>query len=319
MRRAFAAGGAAALVAAMLVAPAPVRAEYPEKEIALLVGVGAGGAADAGARMLGRELEKILGKPVAVANRVGGGGTMALALLAKEAPDGYSLAYAFSHHITFGGQYKRRTPLFRVVDFDYPGSVTEPRQSLVSLAGRGWSSFDEMLKTLKAENQPIRIAYSGGPGRLIAAALQKDLKYPVRAIAVRDGGRSMQRLFGGQVELAFSGGAHAPHTGAGETVVLASVHERRDPDFPAAPTLKELGVNASTTALQLVVAPKGLPRAVAEALSDAIAQAVSRPEVAAQFRKNLNMRTMHLQGQALVDYLLAEERRFARLIDDYDK
>jgi tripartite-type tricarboxylate transporter receptor subunit TctC len=268
--------------------------------------------------MVGREMEKVLGKPVVVVNKVGGGGTKALALLTKEKPDGYSLVYAFSHHITFGGQYKRKTPLFRATDFDYLGSVTEPRQSLVSLTGRGWTDFAGMLKALKADNQPIRLVYSGGPGRLVATALQKDLKFPVKVIRVRGGGKAMQRLLGGHVDLSFSGGAHAQYTAAGKTAVLASVHEQRNPDFADAPTLKELGVNASTTTLQVVAGPKGLPKAVHDRLADAIAQAAARPEIVTLFHANLKMRMMHLRGKELVDYMVAEEKRFTKLIADYD-
>ena len=187
IRAAVAAAGIFAL------STAAAQAEYPEKAITIVVGTSAGGAADAGARLVGREMEKILGKPVVVVNKVGGGGTKALALLLKEKPDGYSLVYAFSHHITFGGQYKRKKPLFTATDFDYLGSITEPRQSLVSLAGRGWTTFRGMLKVLKAKKQPIRLVYSGGPGRLVGTALQKDLHYPVKVIRVRGGGKSMQR------------------------------------------------------------------------------------------------------------------------------
>jgi putative tricarboxylic transport membrane protein len=263
-------------------------------------------------------MEKILGKPIVVVNKVGGGGTKALALLRKEKPDGYSLVYAFSHHITFGGQYKRKKPLFKATDFDYLGSLTEPRQSLVSLTGRGWTTFMGMVKKLKSENKPIRLVYSGGPGRLVAVALEKSLHYPVKVIRVRGGGKSMQLLLGGHVDIAFSGGAHAKYTEAGKTMVLASVHESRNPDFPDAPTLKELGIPASTTTLQVLVGPKGLPKAVHDKLTAAVAKVAANPEITKLFHKNLTMRMRHLQGQALVDYMVAEEKRFTKLIADFD-
>jgi tripartite-type tricarboxylate transporter receptor subunit TctC len=308
----------AAMVGAVAAAPGIAQAEFPEKEITIVVGTAAGGAADAGARMVGREFEKILGKPVVVVNKVGGAGTKALVLLRSEKPDGHSLVYAFSHHITFGGQYKRKTPLFTSTDFDYIGSITEPRQSLVSLAGRGWTDFKGMIRKLKGENQPLRLVYSGGPGRLVGTALSKDLNFPVKVIQVRGGGNSMQRVLGGHVDIVFSGGAHAKYTEAGKTMVLASVHESRNPDFPDAPTLKEVGVNASTTTLQVLVAPKGLPKAVKDRLADAVTRISAMPDIVRLFHKNLTMRMLHLKGQELVDYMVAEEKRFTKLIADYD-
>jgi len=303
-------------VAALGIASA--QAEYPEKEITIVVGTGAGGAADAGARMVGRELEKMLGKPIVVVNKPGGGGTKALALLLKEKPDGYSLVYAFSHHITFGGQYKRKTPLFKATDFDYIGSITEPRQSLVSLTGRGWTDWQGMVKKLKAENKPIRLVYSGGPGRLVGTAIQKDLNYPVKVIRVRGGGKSMQRVLGGHVDIAFSGGAHAKYTKVGKTQVLASVHTDRNPDFPNAPTTLEIGINAATTTLQVLVAPKGLPTSVKDRLADAVMKISAKPNIVKLFHENLTMRMRPMRGKQLVDYMVAEENRFTKLIADYD-
>lgn len=293
-------------------------AEYPDKEITIVVGTGAGGAADAGARMVGHEMEKMLGQPVVVINKPGGGGTKALALLLKEKADGYSLVYAFSHHITFGGQYKRKKPLFKATDFDYIASITEPRQSLVSLTGRGWTTWQGMMKKLKAENKPIRLVYSGGPGRLVGTAISKDLHYPVKVIRVRGGGKSMQRVLGGHVDIAFSGGAHAKYTKAGKTQVLASVHTDRNPDFPNAPTTLELGINAATTTLQVMVAPKGLPRAVKNKLADTVMKISAMPKIVELFHKNLTMRMRPMRGKQLVDYMVAEEKRFTKLIASYD-
>jgi tripartite-type tricarboxylate transporter receptor subunit TctC len=319
MKRLVAKSPALALMAAIVaVTPGIAKAEYPEKEITIVVGTGAGGAADAGARIVGRELEKILGKPIVVVNKVGGGGTKALALLTKEKPDGYTLLYAFSHHITFGGQYKRKKPLFTATDFDYIGSLTEPRQSLVSRTGQGWTTFKGMVDKLKADDKPIRLVYSGGPGRLVGVALQKGLNYPVKVIRVRGGGKSMQRMLGGHVDIAFSGGAHAKYTEAGQTMVLASVHEKRNPDFPNAPTLKELGIPASTTTLQVLLGPKGLPKAVKDKLTAAVTRISANPEMVKFFHKNLKMRMMHLKGQELDRYMVEEEKRFTKLIADFE-
>jgi tripartite-type tricarboxylate transporter receptor subunit TctC len=311
-------GAFCAVAAGLMLAAGPAAAEYPEKEITIVVGTGAGGAADAGARMVGREMEQLLGKPIVVVNKPGGGGTKALALLLKEKPDGHTLVYAFSHHITFGGQYKRKKPLFKAIDFDYIGSITEPRQSLVSLAGRGWTDFKGMMAKLKAEGKPLRLVYSGGPGRLVGTALERDLKYPVKVIRVRGGGKSMQRVLGGHVDIAFSGGAHAKYTKAGQTIVLAAVHTDRNPDFPKAPTTLELGVKAATTTLQVLVAPKGLHKEARDKLAGALKKITAMPKIVKLFQENLTMRMRPMQGKALVDYMVAEENRFTKLIADYD-
>ena len=116
------------------------QADFPEKEITMIVNAGAGGSTSAGARILAQAMEKSLGKPIVVVSKPGGGGTKGALLLSKATPDGYTIGYTFSHNLTFAPQYKREKPLYKVSSFDYLGSITDPRLSIVSLAGRGWNT-----------------------------------------------------------------------------------------------------------------------------------------------------------------------------------
>jgi len=295
------------------------RAEYPEKPIVVTVNVGPGGSTGAAARILAKAMEKTLGQPLVIVHKPGGGGTKGALLVMKENPDGYNIGYSFSQNLTFAPQYKRKTPLFTVGNFDFLGSVADPRMSLVSLSGRGWTDMKGMIAKLKAEGKPLRIVYGGGAGGLLGTAIKRDLGIDTKVIRVRGGGKSMQRVLGGHVDVVFTGGAHTPYTQAGKTIVVASVGEERNPDYPGAPTLKELGSEMSATTLQVFYAPKGLPKAVKDKLSDAITQASSDPKIVNLFQKNFKMRILNLRGDALTKYLVAEEKRYAKLIASYDR
>ncbi len=76
-----------------LAATAPAQAQYPERNITLIVPYGAGGGTDVTARMLARDLEAAIGKPVIVENRAGGGGWVGWGALAQAKPDGYTIGY----------------------------------------------------------------------------------------------------------------------------------------------------------------------------------------------------------------------------------
>ena len=308
----------AAAAAGLMALPGAAQAEYPEKPVTMIVNAGAGGSTSGGARILAKAMEKALGQPIVVVSKPGGSGTKGAILVMKAKPDGYTIGFSYSHNLAFSGQYKRKKKLFTVKSFGYIGSITDPRISIVSLAGRGWTTLAGMVKKLKAEGKPVRLVYSGGPGRLIGNAIQRDFKINTKIIRVRGGGKSMQRVLGGHVDIVYTGGAHTPYTDAGKTIVIASVDESRNPDYPDAPTFKEMGGKASTTSLQLVYTPKGLPAAAKAKLSAAVTAASTDANVNKLFRKNLKMRILNLKGGALSKYLATEEKLYTDLIASYD-
>ena len=292
---------------------------YPDKPITFLVGAGAGGSTDAGARILGKAMEKALGKPVVVINKPGGGGSKALVLLKDTKPDGYTLAFAYAHHVAFQPHYNRKSPAYTAADFQYVGSITAPKMSLVTLADKPWTNLTEMVAHFRKANKPITLVYSGGPGRLVGTAISKELKHPVKIIRVRGGGKSLQRVLGGHVDMVYSGGAHYQYTKAGKTKVVASVSNNRNPDYPKAPTIKEAGVNAPTPTLQILLAPKGISNAHLKVLSDALKKARSDKDMVNLFSKNLQMRIDDKDPGPLNTYMLAAEKGYIQLIKSFSK
>jgi tripartite-type tricarboxylate transporter receptor subunit TctC len=292
---------------------------YPDKPITVYVGAGAGGSTDAGARIVAKAMEKVLGKPMIVVNKPGGGGSKALVLLKKAEPDGYTVAYAFAHHLAFQPNYRRKVPAYQVRDFKYVGSITVPHQSIVSLANRGWSTVTEMVAKLKKEKKPLRLVYSGGAGRLVGEAIGAHYGVPVKIIRVKGGGNSMQRVLGGHVDVVYTGGAHVKHTDAGKTMVIGTVSDVRNPDYPKSPTFKEMGIDAATPTLQLMVAPKGVSKPVLQTLTAAFMKVRSDPKIVTLYRKNLRM-VMDTRSQAeLTTYMTKLEKQYKALIKKFDK
>ncbi len=176
-----------------------------------------------------------------------------------------------------------------------------------------------MVAKLKKGNKPLRLVYSGGAGRLVGEAIGAHYGIPVQIIRVRGGGNSMQRVLGGHVDVVYTGGAHVKHTDAGKTTVIGTVSNERNPDYPKSPTFKEMGIDAATPTLQIMLAPKGLPSNVLKTLTAAFEKVRKDPKIINLYKKNLRM-VMDTRSQAqLTDYMPKLEKQYIALIKKFDK
>jgi tripartite-type tricarboxylate transporter receptor subunit TctC len=145
--------------------------QYPTKPINMLIGWGAGGSTDVTLRALSDAAGKILGQPIVVQNKPGGGSAVALALLKNEKPDGYTLGNLSSAGIV--GQHLRKVPYDSTQDFtpiirygDYIHGITVKAES-------PWKNLKEMVAYAKAN--PGKVKYSspgtGSSHHLVVEAL----------------------------------------------------------------------------------------------------------------------------------------------------
>ena len=145
------------------------------------------------------------------------------------------------------------------------------------------------------------------------------MNIPVKIIRVRGGGKSMQRVLGGHVDVVFTAGAHTKFTDAGQTQVIAAVTSVRNFDYPKAPTLKELGVNATTDTLQILVAPKKIAEERRKILTKALIKARKDPAIIKLFSTNLRMRMDTRSQKELPKYMLQLEKDYKQLIREHSK
>ncbi len=115
-------------------AATPAAAQYPERNVTLIVPYGAGGGTDITARMLAKDLEAVLGKPVTVENRAGGGGWVGWGGLAQAAPDGYTIGY-LNVPSMYAGYLDRQYN--RIGNARQLHAADEPRARLQCLGGEG--------------------------------------------------------------------------------------------------------------------------------------------------------------------------------------
>ncbi len=287
----------------MWVVSGTARAEYPERPISVMVTYAAGGSMDMSTRAICAAAEKILGKPMIVENKPGGGGTVALALLANAKPDGYTLCGATDSGIIRVPQLQKMTykPL---KDFTPLIAYAQPLNTIVVRSDAPWKSMKELLDY--AKKNPNKVKYSsGGVGTGMHHAMvfidhQDGIKWI--HVPYKGNADALTALMGGHVDVSSVGPESYPFARAGTVRILAIAESRRNPKFPEIPTLKELGYDFANDAFFSIVGPAGLPPEIAKKLEDAFVKAAQSNEVKMVIDK-LDLLPILYVGKEYDDYL----------------
>jgi len=248
-----------------------VAAAYPDKPITMLVAYAAGGTTDVTARALAQGLEKILGVPVTVDNKGGGGGTVSATLLANAKPDGYTLL------VSSTGVLSMRPLMMKVAykpsDFIPLMQYTEYVGSLVVRKDSPLDTVEKFIEHAK-KNPGMTYASSGAntQQQIAVETLAKCKGLTFKHVPQKGGSGSNTQLMGGHVDFIAGSGSHLPFVEQGEFRELLVFHrETRDPTKPDVPIMTDIGCPPSNPALGMVVlAPAGLPADIQKKLEDAL-------------------------------------------------
>ncbi len=269
-------------VMAMSCAASGLAADYPAKPIRFLVGAAPGGGTDYMARLAAQKLNEAWGQPVIVDNRIGATGLIAMEMLAKATPDGYTL-------IVFNVGHMMSAYLARKVTFDpvrdfAPVTLMADGTTLLgihpSIPAR---SVREFVAYAKA--RPGKLNYgSGGTGgiqHLSTELLKREAGIDLVHVPYKGSGPGALALVSGQVEVFLTNIlALVPLAKAGKVTALAVSGSKRVSIMPDVPTFAEAGYPAVNVSLwQGVFAPAGTPRAITDKLGAAMTAAFNTPEV----------------------------------------
>lgn len=282
-RRALLAG----LVAAACAVGAPAFAQgYPNKPITLIVPFPPGGPTDAFARVFGRDLSVALGQTVIVENRSGAGGNIGTDVVAKSAPDGYTLGLGVNGPLAANKQLMGKLPYDPVKDLTAVSLLFEAPNALVVRPDFAAKDLSQLLKMVRAN--PGKMAYGmGGPGassNFSGALLNKMADVKIIAVPYRGDGPALVDVLGGQVPMAFlSLGTTAAYIKDGKLRALAVTSSQRAPLLPDVPTMQEAGLPGyAITAWYGLIAPAGLPSEVTQRLNAAAVKIMQSPEMKAK-------------------------------------
>ncbi len=257
---------------------AVVYAEYPERPVKILIPYGAGGTTDIGVRMLASIVEKELGQPMVVENKPGGSGTIALAAGAKARPDGYTLT-AITSSPFFITPHLRRVSYSPLEDFVAIMNYSGPYHGITVPASSEWQTFEELIKFGK-ENPNIGTygtAGTFGGAHISMLYVEKLTGAKFTHLPFKGSSAATAGILGEHVKFGIVP-KYADHVKAGNFRVLAVLDGTNDPDFPAVPTLRQLGYDWEFASIVGLVAPKGTPDAIVKTLEKAFIDAANTEE-----------------------------------------
>jgi tripartite-type tricarboxylate transporter receptor subunit TctC len=292
---------------------------YPSKPIRLVVSFAAGGPTDTVARITGARMSELLGQPIVVENRTGAGGNIGADVVAKAAPDGYTLLMAtVSTHAINPGLYKKM-PYDPVLDFVPVGQVGVTPCVLAvnpSIPVRDVKGLIELLKA-----NPGKYSYgSSGMGSILHLCGEefKSMAGGLDAVHVpyRGSAPMMTDLVGGQIAFVFDAlPTVLPQVQAGSIRAIGGGMATRARAMPDLPTLQEQGVKGfECYTWNAILAPAKTPAPIVTQLSEVINRALADPAVLKRLQDTGVDPTPGGTPEKLSDFIKAELAKWAPII-----
>ena len=307
----------AAAAAALALAAAPVRADYPDRPIHLVVPFPAGGGADILARTIMPRVARELGTTIVVENRPGAGGNVGAEYVARAAPDGYTLLYGTNGTHAINRALYGSLAFDPVRDFAPVSRMTQIAALVVVYPGLPVATVGELVAYAKANPGKVFFASAGNgttshlAGELFRTVAQVDVVHT----PYRGGALAANDLMGGHVALMIDVMPNVlPLAQGGKLRALAVTTAARVPAAPEIPTVAESGLPGfEVSAWDGVLAPAGTPTAVIDRLNAAIRAALADPEVRAALVAR-GAQPVPGTPEAFARHIAAESEKWAQVV-----
>jgi tripartite-type tricarboxylate transporter receptor subunit TctC len=289
---------------------------YPNRTIKIIVGYSPGGAVDIIARAIAEQMQAGLGQAVIVENKPGGGTNIANKALIDSPADGYTLMLA-------ANALAANVSLYQPAPYDLARDITPIAQVgrvpvvLAANAQASVSSVKDLISQLKAK--PGAITY-GSPGNGSTPHLAIELFAHAAGVQFthvpyKGGSQAMNDVMAGHIQtVAVNALEVLPHAKSGKLKVLASLSEKRSPIYPDAPTIAESGFPGFEASVWYgLIAPRGLPSAVATRLHQEVQKALAVPAVRERLAA-AGGEVMPGPSEMLARLLDTEKQRYEKLI-----
>ena len=304
----------------LMAAAAPLCAQttYPDKPVRWVVPYPPGGGTDVIARIVQERMSSVLGQQVVIENKGGAGGSVGTEVVAKSAPDGYTVLFTLSSHTINPAIYPKLN-FDTVKDFEPVGTVASLPQILVANPKVAANTLAELTALAKAK--PGELSYAsvgnGSPGHLAGEMFKLRAGVQMTHIPYRGGGPAVTDVMGGQVPLLWvSIPAAAQFVKTGKLKALAVSTLKRTPAFPDVPTVHESGhPDFEVDSWYAMFVPAKTPKAVIERLNKALNTVLAEPLI----RERLLAQGADAVGgtpEALGRVVAAELPKWAKLAKD---
>lgn len=256
---------------------------YPNKPIKMVVPYAAGGNADITARVIARRMAEGLGQPIVVENKGGANGGIGTDMVAKAAPDGYTLLMVASGPVVINPVMYAKVPYDSVKDLQPISQVLTYQYVLVTPAASPFRSVDDLVS--QARSKPASLSYgsagTGAGGHLAGELLANVTGTKLTHVPYKGNAPALADLLGGVLSFTYDTVVTAvPHIRSGALRPLAVSGPRRAGSLPQVPTMQELGYKGfDITQFVGLMAPARTDPAIVRRLQQEVVKALKSPEV----------------------------------------
>ena len=290
---------------------------YPTKPVRLVAPYPPGGSSDVLARVIAQKLTDALGRQMIVENRPGATGNIGHELVAKSAPDGYTLLLTTKSQMVNNPYLFKRLPFDPLNDFSLLSLIATAGHVLVVHPAVPARSVKELVALAKA--RPGKLSYgSAGAGStvgIVAEVFKAITKVDIRAVPYKGTVLAVSDVVGGQIEMVFSDMVPAvPQIRGGRLRALAVTTTGRSPALPQVPTMIESGMTEPLpTQWWGMSGPKGMPPAIVSRLNAEIGRIVQLPDVRQRYN-DLGIMPMHSTPERMQELVRTEIPQMAKIL-----
>lgn len=307
---------AVALLAALLAVPA--LAQYPSRPIRIVVPVPPGGAPDIVARIVGEKLTERLGQPVVVEGRPGANGVIAAEVVARAAPDGYTLLVGADSHITVNPHVYRSMPLDPLRDLTPVASLVANTFVLTVNPALPVKDFPGFIEYARAARPALAYASAGvgSQHQLAMELLARRAGIELVHVPYKGAGPAVTAAVSGEVAAMFAGTSNAPQIHAGKLRALATTGAHRSAAFPDLPAIAEFYPGYELSIWLGMFAPAGTPAAIVGKLRAEVNRALALDDVKDKLGRAGGLEPYVTTPEEFAERIRQDYERYGRLVKE---
>ena len=286
--------------------------EFPSKPIKLIVHYSAGGSTDLTARMLAKKAGEILGQPIVVVNKKGGGGAIGIAAMAAAKPDGYTIGTISGSGMSII-PHMRELPYDSLSDFDLILQFSEYLLGLCVRDDAPWNTLEDVVEYARKNPEAFTFGTSGTSGiqYLTMERIAHIEKVKFTHTPYPGGAGAVTACLGGHIDGA-AASEFPPYVKAGQLKALVIFGSERVKDFPEVPCIQELyGFEVSN--FVGIAGPTGIPEPILNKLQEAFRKAMDDPDFTKVLEK-FSMPKVYRGREDFEEYLQKQYKEYGEII-----
>ena len=299
-------------VSGLVTTGAEAQGKWPDRRITLLVPFGAGTVTDAMARLLADQLKDSLGQPVIVENRAGAGSTLGTQIVAKAAPDGYTLMMGGNSSHSAAPALVKVVPYDPIKDFTFIARIGKYPSVLATNPQQPFKTVQEFVAYAKANPGKLTYGHGNATGQIAGEAIKKRLGLDIARLAYTTTAQGTTDVLTNNIQVMVGDMISGPQLiAAGKLVALATFALQRSALMPNVPTLHETVMPGfEVLPWTGVFGPAGLPAEVVRKMADATQRILARPDAVERLGA-LGTEPFFAGPEELAAYVVADLPRWA--------